>query len=150
MTITFCGHSDFCKTYAYESKILEILEETVGEEAAEIYLGGYGSFDSFAYECCKKYKKTHPNISLVFVTPYITTQYQESYLKGIEDMYDCIVYPEIEDKPMKFAIVYRNRYMVEKSDFVIAFVSRKYGGAYSTYKYAMRKGKTVLNLAELQ
>ena len=54
MTITFCGHSDFCKTYAYESKILEILEEAVGEEAAEIYLGGYGSFDSFAYECCKK------------------------------------------------------------------------------------------------
>ena len=75
MIVTFCGHSDFTKSAEYEEKILAFLEEKVGDRSADMYLGGYGAFDSFAYECCKKYKTTHPQISLVFVTPYLAVTY---------------------------------------------------------------------------
>ena len=56
-------------------KILAILEEKVGDKTADMYLGDYGVFDRFAYECCRKYKEMHPNVMLVFVTPYMTIGY---------------------------------------------------------------------------
>ena len=78
----------------------------------------------------------------------MTIEYQKNHLDDQKRRYDYIIYPEIEDKPKRYAISYRNKYMVEKSDCVIAYVLHKWGGAYSTYTYAKRKGKTVLNIAE--
>ena len=142
MIITFCGHSTFNKTDEYEHELLEILESTVGDAPAEFFLGGYGNFDSFAYSCCKKYKIKHPKVSLVFVTPYL--KIDPTYAA----LYDSVVYPDIEDKPLKFAITYRNKYMVEKADIVVAFIDHEWGGAYKTYVYAKRKWKRVINLAK--
>lgn len=139
MVVTFCGHSTFISNPEYKEKMLNLLESIVGNESAELYLGGYGNFDSFAYQCCKEYKKTHPNVSLVFVTPYLSEEYQKNHLNHISALYDYIVYPNIENKPQKFAIVYRNRYMVDSADFVISYITHKFGGAYQTYKYALKK-----------
>lgn len=150
MIVTFCGHADFLKSEKYEQILLNLLEKVVGDRPAEMYLGGYGGFDDFAYDCCKKYKRTHPGISLVFVTPYLTEAYQKDHLKNQENRFDYILYPEIENKPKKFAIVYRNKYMVEKADVVIAYVMHDFGGAYATYTYAKRKGKEIFNLAQRQ
>jgi hypothetical protein len=55
MIITFCGHSDFTGSAKYEQQILTFLNDTVGMQEAEIYLGNYGNFDRFSYSCCKKY-----------------------------------------------------------------------------------------------
>jgi len=150
MIVTFCGHAKFSKTGEYEQKILAFLEKKVGDQPADMYLGGYGSFDSFAYDCCKKYKEIHPNISLVFVTPYLTIDYQKNHLDYQKTRYDSIIYPEIEDKPKRYAITYRNKYMVEKADYVVAYVSHNWGGAYTTYKHAKRKGKEIFNLAKFE
>ena len=148
MIVTFCGHADFKKSKEYEEKILEILDKEICGASAEMYLGGYGQFDEFAYFCCKKYKGSHPGISLVFVSPYMTLEYQKNHLKYQKERYDEIIYPPIEGTPLKFAISYRNKYMVEKANVVIAFVERERGGAYQTYKYAKRKGKVIYNLAQ--
>ena len=150
MIIIFCGHAKFIKAKEYEQKILEFLEEKIGDESAEMYLGGYGEFDNFAYDCCKKYKQSHPNTSLVFVTPYFSIDYQRNHLEIQKTRYDSILYPEIEDKPKRFAITYRNKYMVEKADYVVAYVSHDWGGAYTTYKHAKRKGKEIFNLANFE
>jgi len=150
MIITFCGHANFNGTKEYEKKIIDFLQKNIGNTAAEIYLGGYGNFDNFAYDCCKNYKKNHPRVSLVFVTPYIDIYYQKKHLEYYKTAYDSIIYPEIENKPPRFAISYRNRYMVEKADWVVAYVNHKWGGAYATYKYAKKKCKCILNLAEAE
>ena len=150
MIIIFCGHAKFIKAKEYEQKILEFLEKKIGDESAEMYLGGYGDFDNFVYGCCKKYKQSHPNTSLVFVTPYFSIDYQRNHLEIQKTRYDSILYPEIEDKPKHFAITYRNKYMVEKADYVVAYVSHDWGGAYTTYKHAKRKGKEIFNLANFE
>lgn len=150
MIVTFCGHANFSESKEYEQKILSFLEEKVGDRIAYMYLGGYGGFDNFAYDCCKKYKETHPKISLVFVTPYLTVEYQKNHLDYQKEMYDFIIYPEIEDKPKRYAIVYRNKYMVEKADYVVAYISHTWGGAYTTYRHAKRKGKMIFNLADFK
>lgn len=148
MIITFCGHSDFRASKESEKKLIAFLEKTVGNATADMYLGGYGEFDSFAYSCCKKYQESHKGIALIFVTPYMTLEYQKNHLNFIKDQYDQILYPEIEDKPLKFAITYRNQWMVEKSDAVVCAIYRTVGGAYKTYKYAKRKKKAIYNLTD--
>ncbi len=148
MIVTICGHAGFLKTEECAQRMLELLEERGGDHPAEMYLGGYGNYDGFAYECCKRYQAMHPHISLVFVTPYLSASYQRNHLKFQEKRYDFALYPEIEDKPKKYAITYRNRYMIEQADFVIAYISHNFGGAYTAYRYAKRKGKTVFNLAK--
>ncbi len=37
--------------------------------------------------------------------------------------------------------------MVEHADFIITYVNHAYGGAYSAFTYAKRKGKEIVNLA---
>ncbi len=146
MIVTFCGHSSFVCTTEIKEKMMKILEEKVGDAYAKFLLGGYGNFDSFAYSCCKEYQKTYPQVKLIFITPYITESYQRNHLEYKKNFYDEIIYPEIEKAPPRFAITYRNKWMVEKSDLVIAYVKSTYGGAYTTFKHAKRKKKEIYNL----
>ena len=148
MVITFCGHAQFPIAEEYEQKLLAFLEEKIGDNPADFYLGGYGAFDNFAYDCCKKYKKSHPNVSLILITPYMSVEYQRNHLEYQKNQYDEILYPEIEDKPLKFAISYRNKWMVEQADYLICGISHDWGGAYKTYQHAKRKNKPIWNLTD--
>ncbi len=150
MKITFCGHSDFCSNEEYKKTILAFLREKIMENHVEFLLGGYGNFDRFAYDCCKIYKETNSDAILTLVTPYLSAEYQQKNLETIKYRYDTIVYPTIENRPLRYAIVYRNRYMVEQADIIVAYVSHDWGGAYSTYKYAKKKGKEIFNLADFK
>lgn len=147
MIITFCGHAQFHKTEEYEQKLLTFLQEKIGVQPPYMYLGGYGGFDNFAYDCCKKFKETHNNIPLIFVTPYLTVEYQKDHLNHQKTRYDVIIYPEIENKPPRYAITYRNKYMVEKADFVVAYMTHDWSGAYKTYQYANLKKKPIFNIS---
>ena len=150
MIITFCGHSNFIESNEMEKKLLSILNESIGDSQADLYLGGYGSFDEFAFNCAKKYKSTHPNTHLFFITPYITENYQKNHLQQKAAEYDAIIYPDIENIPLRFAITYRNKYMIEKSDIVIVYLTHTWGGAYQTYKYAKRKNKRIINISNIE
>lgn len=150
MIVTFFGHSRFLESKKLEKTLLDLLAHAIGNTKTDFYLGGYGNFDSFAYNCCKKYKTKHSNVSLILVTPYLSAEYQKNNLVYQEKNYDSILYPPIEDKPLKFAIVYRNKYMVESADLVITYVDHEYGGAYRAYKHAIKNCKKVFNLAELK
>ena len=61
MIISFFGHSHFQKTNEYEQIIMKTIDNIARDTSVIFYFGGYGDFDSFAYDCCKKYKKTHPD-----------------------------------------------------------------------------------------
>ena len=63
-------------------------------------------------------------------------------------IYVSFIYPPLEKVPLKFAINKRNEWMIDQSDFVIAYVEHSFGGAYQSLKYAYRKGKRIVNLAK--
>ena len=148
MIVTFCGHAQYIATKEDKQRLLTKLEEVIGDAPAEFYLGGYGAFDAFAYACAKAYQKKHPKAKLVLVTPYMTLDYQKNRLEPQKDLYDSIYYPELENVPLKFAILERNKHMVEKADYVIAYVDHTWGGAYQAYKHAQRKKKPLFNLSD--
>ena len=127
-------------------KMLSLLEEHIGNNACEFLLGGYGGFDNFALRCAKQYKLSHKNVSLIFVTPYMTQSYQKNRLSYLMSEFDSIIYPELENVPPKFAITYRNKYMVDTTDIIFTYIRRSYGGAYSAYSYAKKKNKTIIQI----
>ena len=150
MIITFCGHSQFLRKPEYEEMLLNYLEKTVGDKCASVYLGKHGQFDAFSYHCCKKYKKTHPNVSLVFVTPYLPRISPPSIKEALADGFDEILYPGLENVPPKLAILYRNRYMVDQADVIVTYITHPWGGAYTTYLYAVKKGKPIFHLVPFE
>ena len=145
MIITFCGHSNYTNTVEDEMRLLNLLERVTEGTQVDFYLGGYGNFDSFALKCAKKYKDHHGNANLVFITPYLNQQLSER--KSIlEQNYDQIIYPELEHIPRKFAIMERNKWMIDQADYVFAYVKTHYGGAYKTLLYAHKHQKSYTNL----
>lgn len=98
MTITFFGHSKYYYN-EYEESLLKYLGKVISGKTT-IYLGGYGNFDAFALHCCTSFKKLNMNyeIEIVHVVPY----YNE---KEKIELYDSIMYPQIENVPKKFAII---------------------------------------------
>ncbi len=144
MIIAFCGHSTYVRNFEDEKKVLEILEHRIGDTPSEFFLGEYGNFDHFAYICAKKYKETHPYVKLIFITPYLT---EKSLIQWKKDRFDLVIYPELERIPPRYAISHRNRWIVEQADIIIAYIAHEYGGAYTMYRYAKRKGKEVYNIA---
>ena len=144
MIVTFCGHSDFRGTVQKENILLDILEDQIGDTRCEILFGQYGGFDLFSFRCGQKFKGCHPNVKMIFVTPYIITSSPQTELRE----FDEIIYPFQKNVPRRFAISYRNRWMIEQADLVIAFVDHAWGGAYQTYLYAKKRNKKIINLAK--
>ena len=144
MIVTFCGHADFSEHQRCRPILLSLLEQKIGEQPTDFYLGGYGAFDAFAYACCKEFQATHPQVKLIYVTPYLA----DRHLKALSGQYDSILYLPIENAPLKYAVSHRNREMIQRADWVVAYVTRTYGGAYQAYCYAKKKNKKIDNLVK--
>jgi uncharacterized phage-like protein YoqJ len=148
--ITFCGHKDVSDRQLILNKLIETLETYFkGETPLTFYCGGYGGFDIVASQAIDilRNKYTQVKAEKILVTPYITSAYQER-IRDMKKFYDDVVYPPLENVPLKFAISRRNEWMVESSDVVIAYVKLSWGGAAKTLTYAKRKHKQIINICD--
>ncbi len=48
----------------------------------------------------------------------------------------------------KYAISWRNKWMLERSDYVVCYITRPFGGAAQFVEMAKKKQKTVINIAD--
>jgi len=145
MIVTFCGHSTFFCDEKDEKRLLNLLEKVALKNQVNFYLGGYGNFDNFALKCAKLYKKQHKNAKIVFVTPYLG-KWLDKRKEFLKQNYDEIIYPEIEFVPQKLAIIKRNEWMIDQADFIFAYVTTHFGGAYKSLLYALKNKKPYVNL----
>lgn len=137
MITTFCGHKTVANKREVEQWLIKVTEDLIKQGTKTFYLGGYGEFDSLCKQVLSMHKKTYSDIELLLIVPYLNHN-------QFTDGYDGTIYPEIETVPPKFAISARNKWMVEKSDCVVAYVITKYGGAYQTLTHAKRKKKAII------
>lgn len=146
MVISFFGHSKIYTTDDLQCKVREtILKNILAGEQIRLYCGGYGDFDSLCLRAGLELKKAGNKCETVFITPYLNIPKK---LKDKLNLFDQIIYPPLEDVPFKYAILQRNKWIVDQSDLIISYVKRDYGGAYSALLYAKTKKKRVINLAE--
>lgn len=98
----------------------------------------------------KKAKRENPylNIKLILILPYMTKRLNTNKEYYVSHYDEIIIPSELCDIHYKAAIIKRNRLMVDRSDLLIAYVYRSYGGAFETLKYARKCGKKIINLAD--
>jgi hypothetical protein len=152
-TITFCGHREVFHEETVLKKLTACLEPFFDVEPNLIgghllfYCGGYGAFDRLSAQAIDILRKKYPDIIVqkLFVTPYITTSYQET-INIMKDFYDEVIYPPLETVPPKYAISHRNQWMVDQSDYVIAYITHGWGCAAKTLAYAKRKHKQIISI----
>lgn len=134
-----------------DAKIETAIRELLQTDSEFIfYTGGMGEFDGMCAAAVRTAKRRHPDlkIHLTLVLPYMSNKVNTEKAH-YEYYYDDIILPEeLYGVHYKAAIQKRNRWMVDRADYLIAYVFRDFGGAFETVKYAKKQGKLVVNLAE--
>ena len=141
MTVTFFGHKDTPKNTepTLQTTLVDLIEN---HDATEFYVGNNGNFDTMVRRKLEALSQTYP-ITYSVVLAYLPTE------KNKYDNLTNTIYPEgIETVPKRFAISYRNKWMVEQSDVVVTYVTHSFGGAAQFKAMAERQGKTVIELSE--
>jgi len=134
-TCFFIGHREA------PDSLLPILDAEVERHITEFnvmdfVVGRYGRFDSMAARCVKAAKKRHPEVTLTLLLPHHTYDQPIPTPSG----YDATFYPPgMETVPKRAAIVRANRYMVDHSDFLIAYVWHPASNARELVEYAKRR-----------
>lgn len=140
MICTFFGHRN---TPATTEKLLsEILTDLIEHQGAdEFYIGNQGNFDAMVRRQLEILSNEY-NITYSVILAYLPDKNAEPI--------PCSVYPEgIETVPRKFAIHYRNKWMLNKADTVICYVAHPSSGAGQFVELAEKQGKRILNLNNL-
>lgn len=118
------------------------IEDLIRKGVYTFYVGNQRQFDSAVYACLKQLRNRHPHIRVCVVLAYLPTKKNE-----YDNLADTM-YPEIEGHP-QYAIERRNCWMIDHSDYCICYINHTWGGAYKFAQLAKRRGKTVLNLGNL-
>ncbi len=106
------------------------------------YVGNQGQFDAYVRailrELVQKYPQTHYAVVLAYM-PSARNEY--------EDFSDTMLPEGIESVHPRFAISWRNDWLLRQTDFVVTYITHAWGGAYKYAEKAKMQGKTVINLA---
>jgi len=150
-TVSFFGHRKIENFFALEARMEHLIRELLRtREYVEFLVGRNGEFDQLAASTVLRLKRLvgSKNSSLILVLPYMTAEFENNQ-KSFASYYDEIEISEAAaGKHFKAAIQTQNCEMVDRSDMVICYVTRKNGGAYSTVQYAQKQGKRIFNVAE--
>ena len=104
----------------------------------EFVVGKYSRFDALAAKCVKAAKKRHPEVMLTLLLPYHPYDRPTPTPPG----FDSTFYPPgMETVPKRAAIIQANRYMVEHSDYLIAYVWHLVSNARDLLEYARKLEK---------
>ena len=135
---TFFGHRD-CPP-SIRARLREVLSEQIESQQVTTFLvGNEGRFDTMVQSVLQELQPQYPHISCTVVLAYMPRQQQTSL---------ATLYPEgIETVPKRFAISWRNRWMLRRSDCVVAYVAHNWGGAAAFCELARKQGKPLCNLA---
>lgn len=144
----FIGHREAPENLA--PVLAQAIEQHITEYGvSEFIVGAYGAFDRMAARQLVIAKKRHSKINIMLLTPYHPSDNKIHLPDGFELSYYP---PGMEKVPKRLAIVRANRYMIDHSDYLIAFVWHPASNARNLLDYAQtleEKGKIHIdNLAD--
>ena len=144
LTVSLFGHR-IIDDRGVERKLTPILRDLIQSKSHVAFLvGRNGEFDELAARIIKALQREigKEKSDIVLVLPYVMNN-----IEFYEKYYDNIIIPdEVEIVHPKSAITKRNRWMIDHSDMVVAYVEHAYGGAYTAMCYAERQGKDIVRL----
>lgn len=137
---TFFGHRD-CPAWI-QPKLRTVLIELIEHENVRMfYVGNQGAFDTMVHTVLQELAMQYPQISYAVVLAYLPRQNNEG---GVDS-----IWPEgLEKISRRFAISWRNRWMLDRANYVVTYITHSWGGAAQFAQAAKKKGKTVYNLSD--
>lgn len=137
---TFFGHRDCPETI--KPRLREVLTDLIiNQEVDTFYIGNQGRFDGIVRGVLRELEKEYPEIHYAVVLAYLPGKKNE-----YDDFSDTILPEEIEAVHPRYAIEWRNCWMLQRADFVVTYIAHPWGGAAKFAEKAKREGKTVINL----
>ncbi len=140
---TFFGHRE-CPV-EIKPILKSTLEDLIVNYGVDLFcVGNQGQFDFFVRGVLRELTKKYPHTHYAVVLAYLPGS------KNAHEDYSDTMLPEgIESVHPRFAISWRNNWMLKQADFVITCITHTWGGAYKYTEKAKRQGKTIINLADL-
>lgn len=132
-----------------KAQIINLIEN---ENVDTFFVGEIGGYEEDAYDTVLDVFKSYPDIHITLVVSK-TSELHDIGIDGsgiIHQRRFCHdwIYPDKSAVGYKrWCIVHRNRFIIENTDFIIAYNEYK-GRAYEFCKQAKNKGVTVIEMAE--
>ena len=141
---TFFGHRDCPR--ASKAKLREVLIDLIENHNVDMfYVGHQGAFDALVGGVLQELAQEYPHVQYAVVLAYMPSE-----SSGLVDYSDTMLPEGIELVHPRYAISWRNNWMLQKADFVVAYVGHSWGSAAQYVQKAVRSGKTIINLYDLQ
>ena len=139
---TFFGHRDCPETIKpkIRTAVIDLIEN---HGVTMFYVGNQGNFDRLVRSVLKEVTTAYPEVGYAVVLAYMP-----STKKRADDFSDTLLPDGIEKVPKRFAIPWRNKWMIEHADYVVTYVTRHCGGASRFADYAGKNEKKLQPLAD--
>lgn len=136
---TFFGHRD--SPNSVKTSLYAAIEQLICNQCVDTFcVGTQGSFDRMVYAALVELRQRYSHINVYRVLAYMPKS-------SDADSADTIVPEGIETAYPRYAIVHRNNWMIDRSDYVICYVTHPTGGAYQAVERAKKKGKTIIAIS---
>ena len=137
---TFFGHRDCPQSI--QTKLRKVLLDLITyHDADTFYVGNHGQFDTLVHHTLQQLKKEYPKITYAVVLAYMPGKPKE-----YEDYSETMLPEGIETVHPRYAISWRNSWMLKQSDYVVTYITHSWGGAARFAKKAGALKKIVISL----
>ena len=139
---TFFGHRE-CPD-SIKIQLRDVLIDLVTNHGVDMfYVGHQGQFDAYVHSELKKLKQEYPQINYAVVLAYMPRKQTE-----YGDHSDTMLPEGIESVHPRYAISWRNNWMLRRADYVVTYITHGWGGAAQYADKARRQKKTVINISD--
>lgn len=143
MTCSFFGHRYIDEAIAAPLK--NALTNLIANNVDTFLVGHQGDFDRLVLRTLRQLKKEFPQIRYRVVLAYLPAAPAACCAYTEEET----VFPEgLETVPPRYAISWRNRWMIRQSDVVVTYITHFQGSAAQFAKLAKRMNKQVINIPD--
>lgn len=137
---TFFGHRD-CPE-AIKPKLREVLVDLITNHDVDMfYVGNQGQYDTIVRKVLRELKEEYSQINYAVVLAYMPGKKTE-----YDDYSDTMLPEGIESVHPRYAISWRNNWILRQSDYIVTYITHTWGGANQYTAKAKRQAKKVINI----
>lgn len=143
---TFFGHRD-CPNDIKTNLYSVLTHLIVNKNVDTFYVGQQGNFDKIVHTVLQEMVKKYPHIRYFTVLERLPNSQNEF---DAVDNSGTLIPEGIENVHPRYAISWRNIWMINKSSYVVTYITHSWGGAAKFANRAKRQNKTVINIVQKQ